>query len=402
MTLTQVQLVQMQRQVESFLVNKHNKDGSPYILGVGFGLEEINNVLTSPPKIAFRVYFDSREASQNKGGPISAPPFLTPSDPPICTVNVAQWTGESEPNTDFVPGPYRSELVSGLDIHSGSGYMDRGLGSGTLGFFATLNSEQDKLKNVVLVTNYHVVIKAPSVAPEREFKEDDYVWRSTKSIAKIVNVTRPNGKKVPGWKDFHLYSYQDYSGDTPRPYYVDCAAAWLIREKTSCCKAICPDTWTEFKNVVQHLETELPGRNITNVARLTHLDLLQSVQAAQAPEYKILTVFKSGRTTGLTWGRVIDVMAPYPKKGLIIIESTKKDGSNNLMNFADHGDSGSALLNSQRELVGLVYAIEGSNQTRAYACHIHPVLNCLERHGRDQRQPHPRQRGSGGDVVRGR
>jgi hypothetical protein len=47
--------------------------------------------------------------------------------------------------------------------------------------------------------------------------------------------------------------------------------------------------------------------------------------------------------------------------------------------FSDHGDSGSALINTERKLIGLVFGGEetGANP-QAFACHIAPVLDLLK------------------------
>lgn len=362
MTLTQSDLLSKQNLLRTSLEGTHNVlNADPYIRGVGFGLKETGGQVDEPPELVFRVYFDSG-APNKAGAPITLPANVLPPlpYPQMCTIDIQNWHAETPPNVDYDAGSYESELVSGLSINSGSSHMDHGLGTGTLGFFATLNSEPDKLKNVVLVSNYHVLIKEPISMPDREFKEGELVWRGKVPVAKIV------GK---GWKNIHPFTYD---GEAGTGWYIDCAAARLIREETSCCKSICPDTWTEFKNKVHDLAARLAPGKITAVARVTHMDL---VQAAQTPG-KVYKVYKSGRTTGVTEGRVIDVMAPYPQKNVIVIESLEKDGDD-LVNFAAKGDSGSALLNAQCELVGMVYAINGKNQTRTYACHIHPVLNYL-------------------------
>src|SRR5262249_31305469 len=75
------------------------------------------------------------------------------------------------------------------------------------------------------------------------------------------------------------------------------------------------------------------------------------------------------------YGVVIDVVgaASYSSKNIIIIDSEDRTKP-----FTDHGDSGSVILNEADEIVGLLYAKDASITGRAYACHIHPVLEALK------------------------
>ena len=89
-------------------------------------------------------------------------------------------------------------------------------------------------------------------------------------------------------------------------------------------------------------------------------------------------VFKVGRTTGLTRGTITAVgtavgpiqYAPGPVWFRGQFEIT---GDNGVM-FSDHGDSGSAIVSTTGEVVGLLYA---GNGTHTYACPIQAVLTAL-------------------------
>ena len=72
-------------------------------------------------------------------------------------------------------------------------------------------------------------------------------------------------------------------------------------------------------------------------------------------------VYKVGRTTGATEGDVVGIAGTgrltYPTgkaffAGQLLIEGTPDNGGL----FSDRGDSGSAILNDQHELVGLLFA----------------------------------------------
>ena len=94
-------------------------------------------------------------------------------------------------------------------------------------------------------------------------------------------------------------------------------------------------------------------------------------------------VFKIGRTTGLTEGRVtafeidgLKVMYPYP-----LIEATFDDqmeiGPQNAKTpFSRGGDSGSLVVDAKNRAVGLLFA--GNDTTATYINHIHSIVEELD------------------------
>lgn len=89
-------------------------------------------------------------------------------------------------------------------------------------------------------------------------------------------------------------------------------------------------------------------------------------------------VSKVGRTTGLTQGTVTSIATivgpiTYDNKPAWFRNSVEIEGLNGTL-FSDHGDSGSAIVNSKGELVGLLYA---GNGTQTYACPIDAVVAAL-------------------------
>ena len=90
-------------------------------------------------------------------------------------------------------------------------------------------------------------------------------------------------------------------------------------------------------------------------------------------------VFKVGRTTGLTHGEIKSVATivgpvPYADGPSWFANSITIEGLNGTM-FSDHGDSGSAILRTSGEVVGLLYA---GNGTQTYACSIDDVMKKLK------------------------
>lgn len=89
-------------------------------------------------------------------------------------------------------------------------------------------------------------------------------------------------------------------------------------------------------------------------------------------------VFKVGRTTGLTHGKVTDVAAivgpiQYDPGPCWFRRSIVIEGLNGTL-FSDKGDSGSAIVRTNGEVIGLLYA---GNGQQTYACPIEDILSSL-------------------------
>ncbi len=89
-------------------------------------------------------------------------------------------------------------------------------------------------------------------------------------------------------------------------------------------------------------------------------------------------VFKVGRTTGLTRGTITavgTVVGPiaYDPGNCWFNQQFEIVGENGSL-FSDHGDSGSAIVSTTGELIGLLYA---GNGTQTYACPIDTVFGAL-------------------------
>jgi hypothetical protein len=90
-------------------------------------------------------------------------------------------------------------------------------------------------------------------------------------------------------------------------------------------------------------------------------------------------VFKVGRTSGLQYGEVVDVGTTVGPVGYDLgdcwfRQSFTVEGVNGTQ-FSDQGDSGSAILRTNGEIVGLLYA---GNGTQTYCCAIVPCLAAFQ------------------------
>ena len=89
--------------------------------------------------------------------------------------------------------------------------------------------------------------------------------------------------------------------------------------------------------------------------------------AAQAVCFE--TVTKRGINTGLTTGSVVDVLFEGSQ---ILINPTAP------ATFADLGDSGSVIVNSAKQVIGLLWATDLATRTNGIANHIGPVMRELQ------------------------
>jgi hypothetical protein len=129
------------------------------------------------------------------------------------------------------------------------------------------------------------------------------------------------------------------------------------------------------------------------VARVAEADVEPS-----KPPYNVVKV---GSRTSRTEGRVsrVGIGGTGGEKNFIEITATQNNCEGNLQ-FADHGDSGSALINSEGKLIGLVFGVDTANPIFSFACHIHPVLDQLKVTAiTNQHPPDPRVTRSDADLI---
>ena len=89
-------------------------------------------------------------------------------------------------------------------------------------------------------------------------------------------------------------------------------------------------------------------------------------------------VFKVGRSSGLTYGRIMNVQTTVPVRydfGKCWFWPTFRIDGIDGAQFSDKGDSGSLIMRKNGEAVGLLFAGKGNS---AYACPLDTVLELLE------------------------
>lgn len=325
----------------------------PGVAGVGFGLKEVGGVVTD--ERAFRVYVvEKKPEAELPEGQVLPREF---EGIPIDVVEVREVQPlHCEDLAQHHP------LIGGITITS---FKDSGTGVsvGTLGFFATLNGVAGP-KNVVLVSNHHVLMADGAAVGDTIYQPK---MIDTGTVVGVEN--SPESKRsIAVISDAGVeadYSFA-YPSEAAQDYYVDGAAALLNISISSWCNSNCG---VSYKNEIRQLD--IGGNSkVEDVSRVTQADL-------DAPGDYV--VVKVGRRTSKTTGRVVDIAATTVSGHRIIeIQATGPD-CNGITQFAAEGDSGSAVINAQSRLVGLLYA-KGSGATadRGYASHIHPVLDKLK------------------------
>jgi hypothetical protein len=256
-----------------------------------------------------------------------------------------------------------SPLIGGITISNLNPVPTGDYELGTLGCFATLNGV-DPPDNVVALTNHHVTM-AQGAAVGDPIYQPRKVPLPTGQLAVDLSNRNQIGKiERAGAEQNVRFAYPNEAQDD---YYVDCAAVRINISISSWCDTNCGES---IRNEIRGLNV-LGANAIVDVARVVQADIPPPTSAP----YKVVKV---GSRTSRTEARVSRLNVPmlHGEKNVIEITAMANNCEGNLM-FADHGDSGSALINAQAKLIGLVFGVDTATPSLAYACHIHPVLDQL-------------------------
>jgi hypothetical protein len=237
---------------------------------------------------------------------------------------------------------------------------------GTLGFFATNSS--GARDNVVLLTNNHVLASQGGVVGDLIYQPEfsgvlgSYTLdpKNMHPVGSIENI---------GMQDNRNFAY---SGEAAKSMYLDCATAHVNTSFSSCCHTNCG---VKFANILHNLNQspDFNSSGVTGVARVQESDL---------PQGGTYPVYKVGYKTGWTKGKIrttkadnVDPDDPSIHHDQIIVIDDLGPNCGGGTKFAEHGDSGSVIINAQRQIIGLLFA---ASDTGFYAaCHIHPVMDLL-------------------------
>jgi hypothetical protein len=332
----------------------------PGVVEVGYGFKFKGGAITDT--VGFIVYVEEKkDASKIAANELIPSQFKNiPTDVTNVPISVEY---------DCQDTKTHSPLVGGITISNLKSTGSSSSGVGTLGFFATVNGQKAP-HNVVMVSNNHVLTDSGAVVGDTIYQpplvQQGGVWvlnpqGDNNSAATIANI---------GLRDNYAFTYP---GETQNNYYVDAATALVNICICPWCHTNGGQTFTD-----QILNLALNGGNfIADIARVQQSDI-----SAATP----YVVYKVGRTSGRTVGKVIAVGAPY-----VVTGSNPVSGTNvmqimptavdctGVMQFSTYGDSGSAIINAAGKLVGLlVGGVAGPSGNITSACHIAPVIDCLK------------------------
>lgn len=320
----------------------------PGVAGVSWGHKEMDGRTTE--ELALRVYVREKKPPEAlppsalvpavfEGVPTDVLPIIDATVPLHCEDLI-----EHDP------------LVGGITISNAYDEV------GTLGFFATINGD-DAWDNVVAVSNNHVLYAFSAKKGDRVF-QPKLVRNDADGTIHPVDMAKKNpiGKNHnSGLDGVHPYTYP---GEAERDLYIDCATARLDICVSSWCHTNCG---VSYKNEIDRLDVN--GSNkLADIGRVVDSDV--GTGAA--------IVYKVGRKTGPTKGRVVDAFGERGGPGRVLVIEAIGNNCNGDPLFAAKGDSGAAIVNGQRQLVGILCSQSGKNPLQTVAAHIHPVIDYLD------------------------
>ena len=326
---TQEEMLALRPEVEALMKKQY-----PGVISVALGYKVRNGKVTE--ELAYRIYVQEKKplSQLQPQQVIPKEHHGVPTD--VLTAPVKVELADPTPCADRTQ---HSTLVSGITI-SNMKVANNTIDLGTIGFFATFTGV-DPPYNIALVTCVHVVgtVKGDTIyQPSWSTAPDGTIGAVSTGADVVGTILTPAPKGA------------DKNGN-----YVDAASVQLN---------ICISSWCHT-NCGVSFANQVLGLAINNSNAIK--DIRNAVLVGDV-------VYKVGRITGRTVGKVNHVGSD------IEIQATSMQTADNCggtLRFADQGDSGSALIDSNRNLVGLVYAINANNAALAYACLLQPVLDAL-------------------------
>jgi hypothetical protein len=288
----------------------------PGVLGVGVGLREVNGQLTD--EVVIRIYVRQKKPIDQLAADEVVPPHIDGHKTDVIERSSDEFIAE--------PGNFKERpMACGLQIARYAGFLGVQGFAGTIGCFVTSRSGPVQGDNLLL-TCAHVLF--PNLV--HDVTMSDNKLYQNESILGVNCVGIVSDKYQFGGLADASFAYTD--ADDGANNYV-----WKIGKITGA----------------------------------TRVKLGERIA-------------KFGRTTGRTYGIVTDidktisVMARGQSVGFHnqIDITYSQDGSES-DRFADEGDSGSAILNAQCQIVGLLWAVD---ESRMYgtASHINNVFDALD------------------------
>ena len=324
---------------------------NPGVLGVGLGLKERGGQVTD--EVAFRVYVEEKKDLAQLS-PDEVVPGAFAGVPTDVLVLGRRRPEKCQDRQQYSP------LVGGISICTmkpdASGVFDVGTG----GFLATIDGGS-RPENIVLVTNNHVVTHSGGRVGD-SISQPEWKELPDGTFAVLVDA----GKRIG--PVFGLPDERDFPNDATG-FFVDAASIRLDFSISSWCDTNCGISFASRINGLR-----LPRSS----SDATPTDLIADVGTARIGA----AVFKVGRQTGRTVGRVVDIARPasgfHNNIEVQAVAMSTPDNCGGIFRFSDIGDSGAALIDEDRKLVGLHHGSVIGQPTRSLSSHIAPVLAQLK------------------------
>jgi hypothetical protein len=337
--------------------------GNPHVVGVGFGYKERGGVTTQ--ELALRVY-----VREKKPPSALSPDELVPRELLGIQTDVITVPDTQDFACDIIDS--FSPLVGGIQITNLKKILGGGtdVAAGTLGCFATVNQSTSR-DNIVVLTNRHVLEDTGGQVGDTLYQprlvRDNGGFQPLRTedrhaIGSIENL---------GVKSERAFKYPEDTGG-PASYYLDCGIAHVDTCYSSWCDTNCGVGW----------RNEIKGLGIGTSEDKDALAGIARVRNADLPPGGDYVVYKVGRTTGRTVGKVKDAAATIhnqatntDRHNCVLVDHLGPNCENGTR-FSDEGDSGAVIVNEQRKVIALLF---GGNPAGVdgHGCHIHPVVDAL-------------------------
>lgn len=328
----------------------------PGVIGVGVGLKEKDGKVTED--ISLQVYVQQKKSESSLPADQIIPKEIEGIPTDVLLVGETTSSGCNN-QTRY------SSVRGGIQITNNKPQAadPTKIDVGTLGCVGTLNNSTERDKYVLLSNNH--VIYANGAA------ENDLIYQPNR------NVNTAFEGAIGKIMDLHFEQDVTYPDGGPNSYFIDCARAKILTDFSSCC-CNC-NKGVGFDNEI----TELNVNAVNTISN--HRDVISDLTIIGQQ------VFKVGRTTGRTVGKVTSISGPHTHNGNAInniikiqfdtsVTATNCEGQ---ARFSNKGDSGSAIIDGQNRIIGLLFGdntnVPGLPEADYYtvACHIMPVLTKL-------------------------
>jgi len=299
----------------------------PGVIHVGVGIKEINGELTE--ELSFRVYVKEKKAQKELLPEHTIPKkFLGVKTDVLAKSESVELVDDAKYRPLKGGVQVRNEKYSSKNTRGGE--IEGGVG--TLGCLATL---ADGSEAIVGLSNEHVLCSAtvPGTNPRTSSSS------SSSSGATCIGTRIGQPRFILSICCF-TYNEIGIILNSQKDSTVDCAIIKLDED------------------IIEEINENGTINHIEGIGEITGV--------AQAVCFE--TLRKRGRTTDITSGNVVDVLYEGSQ---ILIEPVGAP------EFADFGDSGAVVVNSENKVVGLLWATDRSTKNKGVANHIGPVLNAM-------------------------